>query len=226
MSTTDKTTLISVKGLTLEAGPIRLFEDLSFQLTAGQGLILHGANGTGKTSLLRAIAGFNKPTDGQINFGTQSDPSVFNLPENCHYLGHQNGLKPQHTVSENLSFFRDFDPRKKLSIETVAQQLHFTTLLDLPVSVLSAGQRRRVAFSRLLVSHRPIWLLDEPTASLDRQTSQIFEQLAKTHLDEGGLIIAATHLPFLNGHDGCRRLNLEDYLPREDVSRAAVEATS
>lgn len=222
MSTTDGTVQISIKGLSIEAGPLRLLDNLSFQLNAGEGLILQGPNGIGKTSLLRVIAGFDTPAKGQINFGTQNDPAAFNLPENCHYLGHKNGLKPRHTVHENLNFFRNFDARKKWSVEATAQQLHFTSLLDLPVSVLSAGQVRRVAFARLLVSSRPIWLLDEPTASLDAQTSRDFERLAEAHLDEGGLIIAASHLPFLNRHDKCRTLNLEAFRPADYIQSESM----
>ena len=217
MSTTDGPVQISINDLTIEAGPLRLLDNLSFQLNAGEGLILQGPNGVGKTSLLRAIAGFDKAAKGQINFGTQSDPAAFNLPENSHYLGHKNGLKPRHTVYENLNFFRSFDAREKLSVEATAQQLHFTSLLNLPVSVLSAGQVRRVAFARLLVSYRPIWLLDEPTASLDAPTSRDFTRLAEAHLDEGGLIIAATHLPLLSAHDKCRMLNLEAFCPADDT---------
>lgn len=222
MSTTDSIVQVSVNSLTLEAGPLRLLDNLSFQLSAGESLVLKGSNGIGKTSLLRAIAGFDRPAKGQIDFGTEKDQSTFNLPENCHYLGHKNGLKPRHTVYENLSFFRHFDAREKLSVEAAAELLHFTSLLGLPISVLSAGQARRVAFARLLVSDRPIWLLDEPTASLDAQTSRDFERLAEAHLDEGGLIIAATHLPFLSAHDKCRTLNLEDFRPADNINSDSI----
>lgn len=207
----DDTVVISVNKLTVEAGPIRLFEDLSFDLSSGQILLLHGPNGIGKTSLLRALAGFDTPAHGQITFGTRAEPSAYNIHENCHYLGHKNGLKARHTVYENLDFFQTFDRIPKFSIEDSAELLQFNSLLSLPVSVLSAGQARRVAFARLLVSDRPVWLLDEPTATLDASTSRQLEQLALEHLKQGGMIIAATHLPFLHDHNDCQTLSLDAY---------------
>ena len=218
------TVVISVKKLTVEAGPIRLFEGLSFDLKSGQILLLRGPNGIGKTSLLRTLAGFDAPTHGQITFGTRAEPSAYNIHENCHYLGHKNGLKPKHTVYENLNFFQKFDRMPKVSIEDAADLLHFNSLLTLPVSVLSAGQARRVAFARLLLSDRPIWLLDEPTATLDTATSRQFEYLALEHLKQSGMIIAATHLPFLSDHDDCQTLNLDAYQTDDFTSATTAES--
>ncbi|MEP6343100.1 MAG: heme ABC exporter ATP-binding protein CcmA [Maricaulaceae bacterium] len=221
----DDRVVISVNKLTVEAGPIRLFENLSFDLEQGQVLILHGSNGVGKTSLLKVLAGFNSPEHGKIKFGTRAELSAYNIHENCHYLGHKNGLKAKHTVFENLDFFQTFDRIPKFSIQDAADLLHFNSLLTLPVSVLSAGQARRVAFARLLVSDRPIWLLDEPTAALDASTSRQFEYLALQHMKQGGMIIAATHLPFLSDHSDCQTLNLDAYQTNCFTSATTADST-
>jgi len=102
-------TLLSVNDLALEAGPLRLCENLSFTLRTGEGLILRGANGSGKTSLLRAIAGLGPIAQGSVRFGTHNDPNAYNLAENCHYIAHKNGLKAVHSVRQNLDFFAQFD---------------------------------------------------------------------------------------------------------------------
>jgi len=209
-------TLLSVNDLALEAGPLRLCENLSFTLRTGEGLILRGANGSGKTSLLRAIAGLGPIAQGSVRFGTHNDPNAYNLAENCHYIAHKNGLKAVHSVRQNLDFFAQFDTAetpRQMSTNDAARALDITRLLDLPVRVLSAGQMRRAALARLLITQRPIWLLDEPSAALDTHTTEQVESLSRAHLDAGGMIIASTHLPFLSDHPQCQTLNMSDYAP-------------
>ena len=211
------TARLRVKDLALEAGPLRLCEHLSFDIRSGAGLIIRGPNGAGKTTLLRAIAGLGRIAQGSINFGTPSEPEAYRLAENCHYLGHQHGLKTMHTVRQNLSFFARFEASERqssLSIDEAAHALDITPLLDLSFSVLSAGQMRRAALARLLITQRAVWLLDEPSAALDAYATETVEALSAAHLDAGGMIIASTHLPFLSADERCQTLDISDYAPK------------
>lgn len=205
--------------LAADAGPLRLFSGLSFAINSGEALILRGANGSGKTTLLRMIAGLYPRAAGTVAFTNMGTDERYALPENCHFLGHKNGLKSQQTVRENLRFFAEFDgggaeaPKTldqtvEQSVERAAAALSIGPLLDLPAGLLSAGQARRAAFARLLVSSRAVWCLDEPTAALDAPSRQSVEALCRAHLSGGGLLIASTHLPFLTDIKGRKDLNL------------------
>jgi heme exporter protein A len=160
---------------------------------AGEALAVTGPNGAGKTSLLRLIAGLLAPADGSIDLAGAD--SELTLPEQAHYLGHRDALKPSLSVGENLAFWRDFlrgeraDPAASLAAVGLAHTA------ELPAAVLSAGQRRRLSIARLLAVRRPVWLLDEPTSALDAAGQALFAALMRDHLDRGGIIVAATHAP-------------------------------
>jgi heme exporter protein A len=174
-------------------GGFRLFDGLSFALSRGEALAVTGPNGVGKTTLLRLIAGFVSPDAGSIALeGAGADAP---LTESLHFLGHRDGLKGALTVRENLDFARSLGGQIGDPAAAVADRLNLARLLDLPASVLSAGQRRRAAFARLLVVRRPVWLLDEPTAALDAASSDLVAELIQDQLAGGGMVIAATHLP-------------------------------
>jgi heme exporter protein A len=152
-----------------------------------------GPNGSGKTSLLRLIAGLLTMADGSI--GLDGGEGELTLPEQAHYLGHRDALKPALSVLENLCFWQKFlggevfDARQALAAVGIDHAAH------LPAAFLSAGQRRRLSIARLLAARRPIWLLDEPTSALDAAAQGLFAGLMRDHLARGGLIIAATHAP-------------------------------
>ena len=183
-----------------------ILSGLDFEVAGGEALVLTGANGAGKTTLLRTIAGFMPPARGEITLDG-ADPDG-GRGESCHYVAHANGLRASLTVGENLRFWQRFltgqDDGKAL--DAALRELTLETLAGIPAGLLSAGQKRRVALARLLTAHRPVWLLDEPTASLDSASQQSLTRLMARHLAASGLIVVATHLPL--GLTGARELRL------------------
>src|SRR5581483_2955438 len=174
-------------------GGREVFSGLSFEANSGEAIAVVGPNGSGKTSLLRLIAGILAPSGGSITL--QGGEEELTLSEQSHYLGHRDALKPALSVAENLNFWRDFlggatsDPTESLEV------VELDHAARLPAAFLSAGQRRRLSIARLLTVQRPVWLLDEPTNALDTAGQKMFAQLMGDHLARGGLIIAATHTP-------------------------------
>lgn len=179
----------SAHGLACRRGGRELFSDLDFEIESGGALVLRGRNGAGKTSLLRLAAGLLRPAEGHFawngavieEYGTQ-----------IHFVGHENALKPVFTVRENLSFWA----RLHGSLDGVGGALEAAELgriADIPVRFLSEGQRRRAALARLLATPKPLWLLDEPNASLDKGATAWLAEVFESHLAAGGMILAATH---------------------------------
>ncbi len=193
---------LEIESLACERGGRTIIDALSLTVTAGEAVLLTGPNGAGKTTLLRTIAGFLRPTAGTIRLTTVSEADA--VAEHCHYVGHLNAVKPRLSVEENLSFWREFlggtvveartdDP--EAVIDAALDRFGLLHLAATPAGYLSAGQRRRLALARLLVAHRPVWLLDEPTVSLDVASVATFAGVIEDHLSAGGLVLAATHVP-------------------------------
>ncbi|TGQ74695.1 MAG: heme ABC exporter ATP-binding protein CcmA [Mesorhizobium sp.] len=186
-----------------ERGGEAVFSGIGFALEQGQALIVTGPNGSGKSTLLRVVAGLLPQAEGRVlvEGGGEEFPSVASA---CHYLGHQNAMKTALSVAENLRFWRAFNGEGRLGVEEALEMVGLAGTGHLPFGYLSTGQRRRAAIAKLLVSHRPVWLLDEPTAGLDKASEERFAGLMRGHCGDGGMIVAATHLPL--GLEGAKGL--------------------
>jgi heme exporter protein B len=183
---------IVVKNLACRRSGRLVFANVSFTLSDGEALVVTGRNGAGKSSLLALLAGRLRPDAGAIDADGISEDR---LAERLHLVGHRDGLKSALTAEENLAFARDLLGDPALSPNDALDAVGLVHAAPLPVAYLSAGQRRRVALARLLVAHRPLWLLDEPTAALDAAAQETLLRLMAAHLSGGGLVVAATHAP-------------------------------
>ena len=176
--------------LACNRGGREVFSGVSFNLSAGEALVVTGRNGAGKSSLLRMIAGLVRVAAGKL--ALQGGPPDIPIAEQAHYLGHLDAMKPALTVGENLQFWTGFLGTRRDTTPAL-EAVDLAPLADLPAAYLSAGQRRRLSISRLVAVPRPIWLLDEPTSSLDAPSQTRLAQLMRNHLRTGGMIIAAAH---------------------------------
>ena len=177
---------ISGDGLVAQRGGRSVFSGVSFDLADGGLLAVTGPNGAGKSTLLRLIAGFIEPSAGRLTV----EPEAMGL----HYLGHLDGLKAALTVRQNLAFWQRVSGGGT-DIAAALARVGLASAIDLPVGVLSAGQRHRVAIARLLLAERPLWLLDEPATALDAAAERTLGAIIAGHIAGGGMAIVATHRP-------------------------------
>ena len=185
----QETPNVRVEALTIARGGGVLFEELSFAAAPGALVEIVGPNGAGKTSLLRAIAGFLRPHAGRIVLDGASDAALAQ-----HFVAHQNGLKPSLTVRAHLRYWAGLlggNGDEAAALE----RLGLARAADLPARVLSQGQARRLALSRLLLAQRPVWLLDEPAAALDTAGRALLSDLIEAQRGKGGVVLAAVHEP-------------------------------
>lgn len=174
--------MFDVDNLDCQKGELQVLAGVNFTLSAGQALILRGPNGSGKTTLLRILAGLAAPLSGTITAP----------PESIAYAGHADGIKSQLSVAENLTFWANVFGQK--SIDAALDMFALRPLATRAAQHLSAGQKRRLGLSRLLVTGRSIWLLDEPTVSLDKDSVGVFANMIAQHLKGGGIAVLATHI--------------------------------
>jgi heme exporter protein A len=185
--------VLQATGLAAFRGERLVFRNLDFTVAAGGALLLAGPNGAGKSTLLRLLAGLLRPAAGQLTWRGEdalADPAAH--AARVAYVGHLDAVKPALTAAENLRF------AARLAGSRVADALAalgLAELADLPARMLSAGQKRRLALARLALSPAPLWLLDEPTLGLDAASLDRFATLIDGHRAQGGLVVAATHLP-------------------------------
>ncbi len=164
-----------------------VLDRVGLAVPAGGALLLLGANGAGKSTLLRALAGLKRLDGGRVLFDGQEDRAG-----RLAYLGHQDGIKPGLTAAENLGFAARVSGG---DVGAALDALGLAALAGLPARMLSAGQKRRLALARLVVSAAPLWLLDEPTLGVDAGSVAVFGSLLAAHRAAGGVVVAATHLP-------------------------------
>lgn len=207
---------LAVENLAVARGMRTIFNGVTFKVSAGEALVLVGPNGVGKTTLLRALAGFLPKVAGTVRLeGGEAEASV---GEQSHYVGHLNGVKHALSVSENLAFITKFlggEPAPTETAEAAADILGLTDLADVPAGYLSAGQKRRLGLARLLCVKRPIWLLDEPAVSLDAASQAILARMVARHLEEGGIVVSVTHTPL--GWTTATTMNLGEHVAATPV---------
>ena len=193
---------LKAQDLTCERGGRIVFRNVSLSLKPGQLMQLTGPNGSGKSSLLRLIAGLNEAQVGSVALeGGEADLTI---GQQAHYVAHQEPVKSALSVSENLSFWRDFLGGG--NVDDALEAFGLSRLASYPAGLLSAGQKRRLALARIVLVPRVLWLLDEPTVGLDTSSLDRFVKVMAAQLDQGGMIIAATHVPI--GREPDLRLDL------------------
>ena len=170
-----------------------LFSGLNFSLSPQNVLFLQGENGSGKTSLLRILCGFRLPDEGQITWGEQLTSSMPEYFENISYVGHKNGIKDELTVEENLNLMRSMATASDIKTEIVLKQIGLFKRADVLARQLSAGQKRKLALARLMMTENSFWVLDEPFTALDKASVCFFESLIKKHIARGGMLILTSH---------------------------------
>ena len=185
-------------------GGREVFRGLAFTVEAGEALVVTGPNGAGKSSLLRMVAGLVRPQQGQLEL--EGGDVELTRGEHVHYLGHQDALKPSLSVRENLGFWAALLGGDGTKSDVALAAVGLGGLAQLPAVYLSAGQRRRLAVARLIAVERSIWLLDEPTSTLDAAAQAMLADLMRAHLAGHGLILVASHGPI--GLDGAKELRL------------------
>jgi heme exporter protein A len=184
---------LEASAIACERGQRTLFEGLSFALAPGEALLVRGPNGAGKTSLLRQLAGLLPLAAGTLSAPGADDDTP--LSELCHYVGHLNAAKSALTVEENLAFWVDFLGDGAGDLDGALGSFGLEDLANLPAGLLSAGQKRKLALSRLFAASRPIWLLDEPSVSLDTAAVKHLDAAIRAHLKGGGIAVVSTHVP-------------------------------
>jgi len=196
-NTGNVTSLFEVKMLECVRQDVILFQDVNFELQAGELLQIDGVNGSGKSSLLRILAGLMQANAGHIKWrGQEISKCRYEYQREISYIGHLNGVKDALTALENLQAMKTLAGSKSdMALSDVLTQIELTGMDDVPLNRMSAGQKRRIALTRLLVTKTRIWLLDEPFTSLDSSGKSVIEQLIVEHCDRGGIIIFSTHQP-------------------------------
>ena len=182
MTGSDLHVVLEVSELAVQRGGVAVLAGVSFAVNSGEALILRGPNGSGKTTLLRTVAGLQPALEGQVRV---ADGAIA-------YAAHADGVKAVLSVAENLRFWAGVYGTG--SIEAAVAAFDLVALADRAAQSLSAGQKRRLGLARLLVTGRPIWALDEPTVSLDREAVAMFAVAVRAHLAAGGAALIATHI--------------------------------
>ncbi|MGR5176197.1 cytochrome c biogenesis heme-transporting ATPase CcmA [Vibrio parahaemolyticus] len=188
-----------------------LFEDLSFSLQLGDLVQIEGRNGTGKTTLMRIVAGLGDKEEGDIKWnGEKIESNREEYHQSLLFLGHQTGVKRDLTAFENLKFYQSIHApdTSEEQIFTALTQVGLAGREDVPVAQLSAGQQRRVALARLWLSEQPLWILDEPLTAIDKQGVKVLENLFLSHAEKGGIVLLTTHQDMFSDNPKLKKIKL------------------
>ncbi|WP_194435934.1 cytochrome c biogenesis heme-transporting ATPase CcmA [Vibrio fluminensis] len=204
--------MLEVKQLTAIRDERILFESLSFTIGSGELVQIEGRNGTGKTTLLRIVAGLGDRDDGEIFWNNENiESNRDSYHHDLLFLGHQTGVKRELTAYENLRFYVSVHSNQAADKETIYQALLQVGLAgreDVPVAQLSAGQQRRVALARLWLSQHKLWILDEPLTAIDKQGVKVLEALFLNHAEQGGIVVLTTHQDMFADNPKLRKIKL------------------
>ena len=191
------TNIIYAEDLTFERSGRNIFSSLNFSLDSSESIMITGKNGSGKTSLLRCIAGFYPITSGRLLwYGEKVLPAYYSEKPLISWLGYFDAIKGSLTVRENLSFFKDIWSVDENTYKKSLQVFSFDKFLDCPASWLSAGEKRRLSLLRLSFCPAKVWIMDEPSIYLDGENKDILISIIREHINEGGSVICATHEKF------------------------------
>ena len=189
---------LSVTKLSCHRADRLVLSGLTFAVEPGQTLLIQGPNGVGKSTLLRVVAGLTKPSSGSVTLGPASLTNPDDWSGQIAYLGHLDAVKPQLSFAQNLRFWVDLNGQG--DVATALAAFNLSDLAHQRAHFASAGQKKRLALARLLLTNRRLWLLDEPIASLDAQSQSLLEHILKSHLASGGIAVIATHQPLKTSH--------------------------
>ena len=184
---------LNIKNLACWRNDQVLFNNLNLSLSPANVLFLQGENGSGKTSLLRILCGFRLADEGDIFWDNESVLSNYEYFQNISYVGHKNGIKDELTAEENLNLMRSMATASDIKTENVLKQIGLFKQADVLTRQLSAGQKRKLALARLMMTNNSFWILDEPFTSLDVASVGFFEELIKQHITRGGMLILTSH---------------------------------
>ncbi|MGH1536907.1 MAG: cytochrome c biogenesis heme-transporting ATPase CcmA [Gammaproteobacteria bacterium] len=207
---TQEVSVLNAQGLKCVKGSAELFSNIHFEMKSGEALLVEGSNGSGKTSLLRILCGFNYPADGEISWDGVSIEGHDSYQQQISYIGHASGVKLDLTVMENLVFAQRLvgSERKESEIKDIIRTVGLFKQRNILTRKLSAGQKRRVALARLQLEERQLWVLDEPLTALDKEFVTEFETVLKNHLESKGMLVVTTHRELILPSTKMKRINL------------------
>ncbi len=212
--------MLSCENVACIRGERLLFTQTGFCLPTGSLLVLSGSNGSGKSSLLRILAGLMSPSNGEVTWQGKPIRQHPDYREFMLYLGHENAIKPELSVYDNVQYWAALQDSDMLT-PAALQFFGLLPIADMPAGQLSAGWQRRVALARLLATPSLIWLLDEPTTNLDAEGKRLLEGIIQTRIDQGGIVVMASHdiQP-----PATHRLELEDFMPQRTQEDEVMNA--
>ncbi|MBS0289790.1 MAG: cytochrome c biogenesis heme-transporting ATPase CcmA [Proteobacteria bacterium] len=189
---------LEVKNISYMAENKYLFRNLNFNILPGQILMVQGQNGAGKTTLLKVLSGLILPKKGEVNWDKERIKQSMNFHHNLSYVGHQDGLNLELTLLENiqLQLALSQSPLDKHRLQSILSHFSLQNMQNKSCHQLSAGERRKVALSALLLKNKPLWILDEPYTALDQQSITTLNLYFNNHLKNAGMVVMASHVPF------------------------------